>query len=287
MKYVVYVDVFFLVNLVMDFIILKLASFYIKPQTTFIRCLSGAIAGSLLSVLALLISYDSMMIHMLFSYVFIACFMVCITYGRCSLKQMLIRSAILYFVTIFLGGLVNFIYSYTYFGYILQSIFRGFVFRINVIWMLGATFISYIILSYLLMYWKRARNGSMRVEVKLILKGQTKMVKGLIDSGNSLTDPYTEKKVHIVCVDSIREMLKDISICEKGFKLIPFRSLGENNGLIKAITFDELFVYSEDKNIDGTKEEIYIEKLPVIGLYEGHLSETGEYEILLHKGVKL
>ena len=81
MKYVVYLDVFFLVNLVMDLILLKLTALYIKPQTTYLRCLSGAICGSILSIIAvalqlrfsifsLLISYDNMIIHMLFSYIF-------------------------------------------------------------------------------------------------------------------------------------------------------------------------------------------------------------------------
>ena len=52
MKYVVYLDVFFLVNLVMDLILLKLTALYIKPQTTYLRCLSGAICGSILSIIA-------------------------------------------------------------------------------------------------------------------------------------------------------------------------------------------------------------------------------------------
>ena len=76
MKYVIYIDVFFCVNLVMDFLILKLVSLYIKPQTTYIRCVLGAALGSFLSVLSLLISYENIIWHMLFSYIFIAVAMV-------------------------------------------------------------------------------------------------------------------------------------------------------------------------------------------------------------------
>lgn len=287
MKYVVYLDVFFLVNLVMDLIILKLAALYIKPQTTFARCLLGAICGSLLSIFSLSISYENMIIHMLFSYIFITFIMVLVSYGKSSLKQTLIRSAILYLVTIFLGGMFNFIYSFTYFGYILQSIFNGFLSSVNMIWMLGATFVSYIILNMMNLIWRRSRSGSMLVWVIINLDGRSKSIKGLIDSGNSLTDPYTGKNVHIVTIDSIKELFDGVSVYDKGFKLIPFRSLGENNGLIKAITFDEILVYREDEKIQGTKEEIYVEKLPIIGLYNGCLSKKGEYEMLLHKSVNL
>jgi stage II sporulation protein GA (sporulation sigma-E factor processing peptidase) len=297
MKYVVYLDVFFLVNLVMDLILLKLTALYIKPQTTYLRCLSGAICGSILSIIAvalqlrtsifsLLISYDNMIIHMLFSYVFIVWAMVAITFGRSSIKEMLTRSAVLYIITIFMGGLFNFLYSYTYFGYLLQSIFRGFTSSVNVIWMLGVTFTSYMILNLLHIFWKRIRGGSMMVEVVLILNNQKVSVKGLIDSGNSLTDPYTGKRVHIICVSSVRNLLDGISIYEHNFKLIPFRSLGKNNGLIRAITFDELHIYNADEENMDTKEEIYSEKSPIIGLYEGCLSKNGEYEMLLHKSVK-
>lgn len=287
MKYVVYLDVFFLVNLVMDLILLKLTALYIKPQTTSIRCLVGAICGSFLSMISLLISYKNIIFHMLFSYVFTAIAMVAVTFGRSSVKQIIKRSAVLYVITIFMGGLFNFLYSYTYFGYLLQSIFRGFNSRVNVIWMLSATFVSYMILNVLHTFWKRTRGGNMMVEAVLILGGQRVHVKGLIDSGNSLTDPYMGKGVHIICFSVISKLLDGINIYEHGFKLIPFRSLGKSNGLISALTFDELIVYRADENELDTKEEIYIEKSPVIGIYEGYLSQNGDYEMLLHKSVKI
>ncbi len=44
MRYVIYIDVFFLVNLLMDFIIICLSKKLINPQTTSFRCFLGAVA---------------------------------------------------------------------------------------------------------------------------------------------------------------------------------------------------------------------------------------------------
>ena len=96
------------------------------------------------------------------------------------------------------------------------------------------------------------------VEAVLILNGQRVNVKGLIDSGNSLTDPYMGKGVHIICFSVISKLLDGINIYEHGFKLIPFRSLGKSNGLIRALTFDELIVYRADENeLDSLNGNVY------------------------------
>ena len=133
MKYVIYIDVFFCVNLVMDFLILKLVSLYIKPQTTYIRCVLGAALGSFLSVLSLLISYENIIWHMLFSYIFIAVAMVVGTFGLGKWQELIKRCIVLYVITIFLGGLINFLYSYTYMGVFLQNIFIGIRSKTNIL----------------------------------------------------------------------------------------------------------------------------------------------------------
>ena len=60
MKYIIYMDVFFMVNLIMDTIVLKLAAFFINPHTTFIKCVAGGTVGTMLSCLCLLLPYENM-----------------------------------------------------------------------------------------------------------------------------------------------------------------------------------------------------------------------------------
>ena len=287
MKYVIYIDVFFCVNLVMDFLILKLVSLYIKPQTTYIRCVLGAALGSFLSVLSLLISYENIIWHMLFSYIFIAVAMVVGTFGLGKWQELIKRCIVLYVITIFLGGLINFLYSYTYMGVFLQNIFIGIRSKTNILWMVGATLVAYICLKVLVRIVKRHSNTNMIVAVKLVHKGKESFLTGLIDSGNSLREPYTGKPVHIVCEDAISQLLESQDICTERFKLVPFTSVGNKHGLIKVITIDELWVYIIEDTLKYTNDAIYIKNEVAIGLYEGNLSNVGEFQMLLHNSVSL
>lgn len=287
MKYVIYIDVFFCVNLVMDFLILKLLSLYIKPQTTYTRCLLGAIVGSLLSALSLLIGYEHFILHMLFSYLFIAVAMILVTYGMEKYKIIIKRCIILYIVTIFLGGLINFLYSCTYVGVLVQNIMRGMRSANNVMWLLGTTIVSYVCLLLLVRIFRRYGKTSTKVQVCLVLGTKSKQLVGLIDSGNNLREPYTCKPVHVACIESVSELLEGIDIYAIKFKLVPFTSLGKKHGLLKVITFDELLVYDNDKISENSKDAIYIEQEVSIGLYEGSLSNSDEFHILLHKCVGL
>ena len=287
MKYVIYIDVFFCVNLVMDFLILKLVSLYIKPQTTYIRCILGAILGSAFSVLSLLISYENIIWHMLFSYIFIAVVMVVGAFGLGDIRSLVKRCIVLYVVTIFLGGLINFLYSYTYMGVFLQNIFLGLRNTTNILWMVGATLAAYICLNVLVKIAKRHSNANMLVTVKLVYKGNESSLTGLIDTGNSLRDPYTGKPVHIVCEDAIRSLLENQDTYTEGFRLVPFTSVGKKHGLIKVITIDELWIYPIENTLESTEDAIYTKKDVVIGIYEGCLSNVGEFQMLLHNSVSL
>ena len=283
MKYIIYMDVFFMVNLTMDTILLKLASSYIKPHTTFLRCIAGGAAGSLLSALSLLLSYDNMVTHMLISYIFTAVVMVFVTFGKCNVKQLVRRAGSLYFVTIVLGGAMNLVYDYTYFGYMLHGIFSTvYANPVNLARMLVFTGASYILLNALSKVLKRKAAYKQTVKVTLIFKDRDIELRGLIDTGNSLIDPYYGKPVHIAEYESLQRILEGVDIHRERYRLVPFHSLGRKNGLVEVIEFDEIIVLAADSLDDDSKHIIYSEKNPAIGLYHARLSGDRKYEMLLH-----
>ena len=282
MKYIIYMDVFFMVNLIMDTILLKLAAFYIQPHTTLIRCIAGGMAGSLLTCLSLFLSYDNMLLHMLTTYVFTAMLMVFVTFGKCSLKRLLKRTGGLYLVTVLLGGIMNLVYDYTYFGYVLHGMFSA-VYNnpVNMVRMLMFTGISYILLNSILRLVKK-KSGNQFVQVTLVLKGRDIKLKALIDSGNSLTDPYYGKPVHIAEYEALQRILEGVDIHREKYRLVPFHSLGKKNGMVEVIEFEELTVSETDGTGDDKEPILYQEKKPAIGLYHARLSGDRKYEMLLH-----
>ena len=287
MKYVIYIDVFFCVNLVMDFIIIKLSSLYIKPQTTCTRCFLGALVGSLLTLLSILIPFNNMLLYMLFSYVFIAIIIVVVSFGIMKIGYLIKNSLVIYAITIFMGGLISFIYSYTGFGYIIQSVFSGIFQGVNLLWLVGATTVTYICIEGIVRFVKRNNQRNMRVKVRLCIAGRYKDLQALVDTGNSLLEPYTGKPVHIVCKNSIEEIIENMELYKTNFKYVPFRSIGKKHGLLKTMEFDEMQVY-QIENVNGEMEMmIYKEERAIIGLYDGKLSEKSEFEMILHRSVNI
>lgn len=283
MKYIIYMDVFFMVNLTMDTILLKLASSYIKPHTTFLRCIAGGAAGSLLSALSLLLSYDNMVTHMLISYIFTAVVMVFVTFGKCNVKQFVRRAGSLYFVTVVLGGAMNLVYDYTYFGYMLHGIFSTvYANPVNLARMLVFTGASYILLNTLSKVFRRKAAYEQTVKVTLVYRDRDIELRGLIDTGNSLIDPYYGKPVHIAEYESLQRILEGVDIHREKYRLVPFHSLGRKNGLVEVIEFDEIIVLSADSLDDDSRHIIYSERNPAIGLYHARLSGDRKYEMLLH-----
>lgn len=288
MKYIVYIDVFFVVNLVMDSILLKLAAHYIKPQTTIVRCAAGGATGSFIACVSLWIPFDNMVLRMVVSYVFTAAAMVYVTYGKCSLKLMIKRVASLYFVTIFTGGAMNLIYNYTYFGYMIRGIFST-VFHnpINLLKMCLFTSMSYVLLRRMLGFIEGVKKKNHFVIVKLFFKDKSVMVKGLIDSGNGLMDPYCHKPVHIVEYSAINTLLEGADIHKEKYRLVPFHSLGKRNGLLEVIEFEKLAVYEADSALGDMEESLYEEERPAIGLYYSNLSAKNEFVMLLNGSIKI
>lgn len=135
------------------------------------------------------------------------------------------------------------------------------------------------------------------IVVSIILNGMQKDVIALLDTGNSLKDPITNTPVIIVEFSAIKELLPlDIqgvfsaytndnlellsSVMQKStdkvkFRLIPFKSLGKNNGLLIGFKPDLLVIHAED--------EICAEA--IIGIYNNVLSIEDDYCALLHPEV--
>ncbi len=95
---------------------------------------------------------------------------------------------------------------------------------------------------------------------------------GLVDTGNSLFDPLTGKPV-IILERSVMEK-HNITIPIKGFRVIPFRSIGKQNGVLKGFIADRIQITQEEetREIPGV----------VVGIYEGRLNMNDEYQMILH-----
>ncbi len=124
-------------------------------------------------------------------------------------------------------------------------------------------------------------------------------VRGMIDTGNSLTEPLTNTPVIVVEVDSLMEVLPsrlamtikneetiDLSILvddtitpywASRLKIIPFTSLGQKNGMLVGFRPDSVVIKHDD--------DPYELKKVIIGITSSKLSQSGDYSALLNPNI--
>ncbi len=125
-------------------------------------------------------------------------------------------------------------------------------------------------------YYCKSKIHSSRIyDVRIIENGQEMRLKALFDTGNSLTDPYTGNPVSIVEENgSIRGWLEEKP---QKYRVIPFRSIGEECGILEGFKVDELVI--------GCNGDERVEKDAVIALYNGRLSGDGSFQMVLNSAM--
>lgn len=276
MNYVIYLDVFFIINLLMDFLILMIVRRMVHSKTGWFRCLAGAIIGAVYICILIVLPFGNSIIFKLISYFVISFFMVRISYNLKGFRKNLKPYLLLFVTTFLLGGILNALYFYTEFGSLLKYVMSGDVFGdISLLAFIAFAGISFGLLKGIVYIINRFREKSeVLYDVILEYDGKIFTVKALLDTGNSLIEPISKKPVNVIEYSVLEEKLNGFSIDEKNFRMIPFHSVGKESGLIPGMYVDQM-------TIEKDKEKIVVIK-PMVGIYSSKLSARKEYQMLLH-----
>lgn len=129
----------------------------------------------------------------------------------------------------------------------------------------------------------------MLCDLEIFYNGKLEKIKTMIDTGNLLQDPITKEDVIIVEKDSLKNLVSsDIldnienivsgkwlnftNIYQYKFKIIPFSSLGKENGILLGFKPDYIKV---DAEYETVKSDV------IIAIYDGKLSRSNLYSSLI------
>ncbi len=255
MRYIVYIDRLFLLQLVQSCVLLLLTRAFLRSTVTLKRIVFASAAGTLLFCVIFLLPGISRNIKVL---LFALCSLATLWLAfRIRTLQVFCRAVILYHAAAPL--LVASLHA------------AG---RRPAMTTMQASLCAVGIGTAALYILRWEKKSAQAVIVTAILEdGDVKItLEALIDSGNSLYDPISQRPVCVVEKAALEGKIP-LDIPEK-FRLIPYHSLGKKHGIMQAVEIEKLKVKKEG-------QELVIEKA-LLGLYENKVTQSGAYQMILH-----
>lgn len=282
-----YIDIIFLENMFMNCIILLATGVILKDKIKILRNITSSCIGS---IYALIIYVSNMEIYSnLFLKLILSFVIVYVAFKPPTLKSFLKHIVIFYLTSFTFGGVT---FALLYFVSPQDILFQDGVligtYPIKII--LAGGVVGFIIITIAFKNIKgRFCRQDMFCNLKIYSSGKIVDVTAIIDTGNLLKDPITKDPVVVIekqnlmeifpdnILDNIADIVagKEIDLGEyvSKIRIIPFKSLGKDNGLLLGIKVEKIeIVYQDIKNIVNDV---------IIGIYNGTLSRNGRYSGLV------
>lgn len=291
----IYVDIVFAENVIMNCIILIATAVILKIKIKYIRIFIASVLGAIYSVVAyigILKLYSSLILKLVLSIL-----IVYVAFNPQKLKK-LWKDLIIFYLTSFVFGGVAFALIYVIKPQDIlmrNGLFLG-TYPLKTI-LLGAIISFLVILVAFKIVKGKFSKKDMFCELEIRINNKCIKTRAMIDTGNCLKEPITNMPVivieHTLLYECIpREILNNLEKIIGGdfegipkkikehyiskLKLIPYSSLGKQNGLLLGIKPESVKIITEEK------ENIM---KAVIGIYNKSLTKRGEYRALVGAGV--
>ncbi|WHH58898.1 sigma-E processing peptidase SpoIIGA [Petroclostridium sp. X23] len=300
MKPVVYVDVLFIINFLVNYMLLWTTGKILKRNMSMIRLIIAAVIGAFYAVIMFFPAfkiYYTMLAKVLFSMMLVA-----VAYNVEKVKDFFRVLATFYVVSFTFGGTALGLFYFTDIGAFAGAMLSNGIIYFNLPWktLVISSITAYIIIRITWrMFQRNIHKDNMLIPLHIIFDSRSICVDALIDTGNSLHDPISNFPVVIVEFQAIKELLpeeiqrifneygeNDLNIISKvmsdslwisRFRLIPFSSLGKENGMLIGFKPDEVEIVEGDHKKDL--------KDIIVGIYNKRLSKDDKYRALLHPEV--
>lgn len=258
MQKVLYLDSIFLHNLVLDFLILKLTLKTLQKSTTFFRVTGGAAVGAGMYCIALYLS-GSLIFGILVKGITVL-LMLKVTAPFQRGKELLTGMLFYFTFALFLGGGMLFV----------RRLFleKGIKIRTDLLVLSGMAVYG---LAAFLQNGKQKKAQNHFCQVWLPGDEGVFAVTGLIDTGNGLVEPFSQKPAAVLDEACFARM----SHCKRPekYRIIPFHSIGTERGMLDAYEIEEIQL--EEETGRRSLEQV------MIAVCRERVSGKGKYQMIL------
>ena len=259
----VYVDMVFIVNFIFDFIGIYLTAIVADIHQSKIRYAIASGIYAMVDILVIVFNIEDNGIIFILIYLCVEATNMVICFKGVKIKRYFLLAVLHLGILFTMGGITTCIFNKLE----VSKNNMGSVFELIIVGVL-----VFLLIKYLMPYIIKGIYYRERIyDVTIKLKGKTLTIKGLLDTGNSLRENTTGKRVTIVEKQVLKEFY-NVQI-DKIF-IIPYKSVGKENGVIYGIRVDELIISH------AKFEKVAYDA--IIGIYDGRLSSDNRYSAILH-----
>ena len=288
----IYIDVVLIENLIMNYIILFATALILKIKVKHMKLILGSLLGAVYTIVAytgILEIYSSFILKIVLSII-----IVYIAYYPQSLKK-LGKELLFFYLTSFVFGGAAFalIYIVKPQDILMKNgLFLG-TYPLKTV-MLAAIVAFIVIITAFAIIKNKITKKDLIYKIEVKLNGKEIKTEALVDTGNMLKEPITNTPVVVIehtllyeCIpkeilnnlediiggdfEKIPEEVKNEYVSK--LKLIPFSSLGKQNGMLIGIKPEYLKVIKE--------EQVDLKENVILGIYDKSLTKKGEYRALM------
>lgn len=285
-------------NIIINFIILYVTKRITRTKTSKFRLFISALVGSIYTIIVFFPSLAFMGKFLIkFS---ISILMIILAFNPERFQQFIKQISTFYMVSfIFAGAIIGIFYIINNNSYSARFSFGNFNELLSFL-IIGIGIAIILILYILKFYQKRMNKENYLTPIAIGLKDKEVNLVALIDTGNSLKEPISQKPVIIVEYSALETILPqsirniyinngevDLSTIGKimeeigddmRLRLIPFKSIGNDSGILIGFKPDIIKIYLEDEVRKVADETI-------VAIYNDKLANDEGYSGLLHPEV--
>ena len=288
----IYIDVVFLENLVMNSIILVASGIILKKKMKWIRIILASSLGAIYTIIgyiSVLEIYSNLILKVILSILIIY-----IAFNPQTVKQ-LWKDLLIFYLTSFVFGGVAFALIYVVKPQDIlmkNGLFLG-TYPLKTVLLAAIVAFIIIVAAFAIVKTKFSKKD-MFCDVEVELNNKIIKTRAMIDTGNLLKEPITNTPVivleHTLLYECVpKEILDNLESILGGelvkipeevrneyiskLKLIPFASLGKQNGMLVGIKADSLKIIQDDQEKEN--------KNVIVGIYNKSLTKRGEYRALV------
>jgi stage II sporulation protein GA (sporulation sigma-E factor processing peptidase) len=251
----IYLDVLLITNIYVNYFLLKATAKISHTAFKLLRCIAGAGAGALSS---LIIVFPKLSIAVLVMVkITAAALIIRIAFNGLTIKRYLRLTIIFIIVSFIFSGVMMLICEIFKINSVIVNNYSVY-FNISILTLIISTILAYIAVCTASRIFDKHLNLGHSYKIIVDISGRTFSLSAVSDTGNSLVDSFTGKPVIICSCGELNSLLRLNENCvyeaedylsilknQKGLRLLPYSTIG-NSGIIPAFSAESIIIQNEN-----------------------------------------